>query len=86
MDVLVDLFFAILLFWLWVVFIKYRRNIKSWTGSFVWAERYLWNWWTYLVLILLWLFFMVWGVLYPFWGLEFMFWVDPDAPKDFKMR
>jgi len=21
--------------------IRYRRNVKSWTGNFVWAEKYL---------------------------------------------
>lgn len=86
MEVIVDLFFAVILFWLGFSLIKYRKNVKSWTWNFLWAERYLWHWGTYLVLILVWCFFMVWGILYPFWGLEFMFWVDQNAHKEFRMR
>ena len=86
MNIVIDILYAVMLFWAWFSLIKYRRNIKWWTGNFVWAERYLWHGGTYLILILLGCFLMVWGVLYPFWWLEMMFWVDPDAPKEFKMR
>lgn len=86
MDIIIDIFFAILLVWSWVALIKYRRILKSWTWNFVWAERYLWNGWTYLVLILFWCFLMVWWFLYPFWGLELLLWVKPDTETEFKIR
>lgn len=54
--------------------IKYRRNVKSWTGNFAWAEHYIGNGWTYVVLIVTWLAMMFFGVLYPFWGMELITW------------
>lgn len=73
MEILVDIIYSILLM-VWGFFlIKYRRNVKSWTGNFMWAERYIWSGWTYLVLILTWLFMIFLGVLYPFWWLELLF-------------
>ncbi|MDD3645984.1 MAG: hypothetical protein PHH06_01095 [Candidatus Gracilibacteria bacterium] len=69
---LIDLFYAVLLILTGVGILKYRRVVKSWTGNFVWAERYLGNGGTYIVLIFLGLFLIFWGVLYPFGGLELM--------------
>ena len=86
MDVIVKIFFAVLLFLTWFSIIKYRRNVKSWTWNFTWAEHYLWSGWTYLVLLLLWCFLMVWWVLYPFWWLELMFWTNWENYKEFKMK
>lgn len=86
MDVVVDIFYAIFFFSIGFLLIKYRRNVKSWTWNFVWAERYLWHGGTYFVMLLLGCFLMVLWVLYPFWGLELMFWVDENAPKEFKMK
>lgn len=83
---IIDLFYAIFLFWVWFSLIKYRKVVKSWTGNFVWAERYLGTWGTYLVLLLLGCFLMIWGVLYPFWWLELMFWTGNSSPSEFKMK
>ncbi len=86
MEIIIDIFYAIVLFAAGFSLIKYRRIIKSWTGNFVWAERYLGSGGTYFVLILVWCFFMIWGVLYPFWWLELMFWVDSESKVEFKMN
>ncbi len=83
MDIIVDIFFAVLLISMWTVLLKYRKVVRSWTWNFVWAEKYLWNWWTYLVLILLGCFFIIWWFLYPFWGLEMMIWVNSNSEKEF---
>lgn len=74
MNILVDLFYAIMFFWIWFWIIKYRRDVKSWTWNFVWAEQYIWRGWTYLALMILWIFMMFLWVIYPFWGLEMIFW------------
>lgn len=86
MEFIIDIFYALLLFSAGFSLIKYRKVVKSWTGNFVWAERYLWTWWTYLALLLVGCFLMVWWVLYPFWWLELMFSTGNTAPSDFKMR
>jgi hypothetical protein len=39
--ILVKIFYGILLFIAGVALIKYRKLVHSWTGNFVWAERYL---------------------------------------------
>lgn len=81
MNLLVDLFYSLLLIWMWASILKYRRVVKSWTWNFVWAERYLWHGWTYFVLIIFWCFLIFWWVLYPFWWLELIFWVSPNKPQ-----
>jgi len=73
------LFFVIFYICLWVLIIKFRKNIKSWTWNFYWAEKYLWNGWTYLVFMLFWLFLIFYWVIYPFWWLEFLFWLKPKT-------
>lgn len=70
---LVKIFYAILLIVIWASLIKYRRIVKSWTWNFVWAERYLWSWWTYFVLVLVWLLMIFLWVLYPFGWLGLIF-------------
>lgn len=72
--IILDIFYWILLIAWGSLLLKYRRNVKSWTGNFVWAERYLWNGWTYLVLILIGLFMIFWWILMPFWWLELLVW------------
>ena len=72
MDIIVDLFYAVLLFAIGFWIIKYRRTVKSWSGNFVWAEQYIGRWWTYFVLMLLWMFLMFLWVLWPFWWLELL--------------
>ncbi len=66
--------YGILLFAMWFYWLKYRRQLKSWTWSFYWAEKYLWNGWTYTVLILLCIGLMFLWVIAPFWWLEKIFW------------
>lgn len=89
MQLFLDILYWAILFGIWFSMIKYRRVVKSWTWNFYWAEKYLWAWGTYLVLIIIWLFLMFWGILFPFWWLELIFWVDnnsPDAGFEFQMR
>ena len=73
MSVIINLIYAILLISWGVGLIKYRRNIKWWTGNFLWAEKYIWNGGTYFVFILAGLFMIFLWVIYPFWGLELLF-------------
>ena len=79
MEIIVKLFYAVLLFGIWFSIIKYRRTVKSWTGNFVWAEQYIGRWGTYFILMLLWLFLMFLWVLWPFWGLELLVWTSKEA-------
>lgn len=67
---LLKIIYAIILIAIWYYIIKYRRDVKWWTGNFVWAEQYLWSGWTYFVIILIWLACIFFGTLYPFWWLE----------------
>jgi hypothetical protein len=67
MEFIVKIFYWAIFVWLGFLMLKYRRVVKSWTWNFVWAERYLWNWWTNLVLVLLALALMFFGAMYPFW-------------------
>ncbi len=71
---LLKIFYGIVLFLIWFYWIRYRKKVISWTWKFVWAEKYLWNGGTYLVIIIVCLFLMFLGVLYPFWWLELLFW------------
>ena len=72
--IFIKIFYAIILIWIGILLLKYRKIVKSWTWNFVWAEKYLWTWWTYLVIIIIWLFLIFIWVLYPFWWLELLFW------------
>lgn len=65
-DFLIDIFYAIMFVLWWMALIKYRRNVKSWTGNWMWAEKYIGNGGTYAVLILTGLFMIFLWVLYPF--------------------
>lgn len=76
MEILVDIIYAISFIAWGYCLIKYRRNVKSWTWNFLWAEKYLGNGWTYIVMILIWLFMMFFWVLYPFGGMELLTWED----------
>jgi len=70
MTFIINIIYWILLIGSWIWIIKYRRIVKSWTWNFVWAERYLWSWWTYLILILVWLWLIFFWALVPFWWLD----------------
>ena len=74
MSIILDIIYAILLITSGMWLIKYRRNVKWWTGNFVWAERYIWNWGTYFVMIIVWLFMIFLWILYPFGWLDLLFW------------
>lgn len=70
LEFLVDIFYAIMFISWWIAIIKYRRNVKSWTWNWLWAEKYIWNGGTYVVLIISWLAMIFLWVLYPFGGVE----------------
>ena len=82
LTVVVDIFYAIMFISIGIWLLKYRRTVKSWTGSFLWAEKYIWNGGTYFIIMVTWLFLIFLGILYPFWGLELIFWVSTSAPKE----
>jgi len=71
---ILKIFYGIIMIVIWVLLIQHRRNVKSWTGNFTWAETYLWRWGTYLVLIFFGLFLIFFGSIYPFWWLALLFW------------
>lgn len=70
---IIDIIYAILLIAWGIALLKYRKTVKWWSWNFYWAERYIWNWWTYFVLILIGLFMIFLWVLYPFGWLEIIF-------------
>lgn len=74
LDFIIDIFYAIVFVCGWIAIIKYRRNVKSWTGNWMWAEKYIGNWWTYVVLIFTWLAMIFFWVLYPFGWMELITW------------
>jgi len=69
---LIKIIYAILFILMWAGIIKYRRTVKSWTWNFYWAEKYIWNWWTYLVLILAWMLLIFYWTIYPFWWIDLL--------------
>lgn len=69
---LVKLFYSIILLSLWWTLIKYRKNVHERTWNWYWAEKYLGSGWTYLVLVLFWMFLIFLWAIYPFWGLELL--------------
>lgn len=73
MEFLLKLLASAFYVWLGYVLVKYRRQVKSWTWNFLWAEKYLWAWWTYIVIVLSGLAFMFYGGIHPFWGLDILF-------------
>lgn len=72
MDLIVDLFYSILFILLGAWIIKYRKQLHWWTWNFVWAEQYIWRWWTYFILILIWLWLLFLWAIYPFWWLDLL--------------
>ena len=63
---IVKLFYWLLMIAIWAGIIKYRKPLKSWTGNWVWAERYVGRGGTYFIMLLFWLLLMFLWVLYPF--------------------
>ncbi|MCD5375014.1 hypothetical protein LR010_01015 [Candidatus Gracilibacteria bacterium] len=72
MELLIDLFYSVLFIAGGISIIKYRRNVKSWTGNWLWAEKILGSGGTYVLMILIGLFLIFFGVIYPFGGMEFL--------------
>lgn len=70
MDFILKIIYWAIFIGLWYLMIKYRRTVKSWTGNFVWAERYLWRGGTNLIIVLMALALMFFGAMYPFWVFE----------------
>ncbi len=72
MIILKIIYWILLIAWgLWMI--KYRKVIKSWTWNFYWAEHYIWRWWTYLIIILIWLAMIFMWAMYPFWWMDNFF-------------
>lgn len=67
----IKLIYALLFIWAGLSILKYRRVVKSWTGNFYWAEKYLGSWWTYIVITLIWMGLIFIGTLYPFGWINF---------------
>ena len=80
MTIVLDIIYGILLIVWGMWLIKYRRNVKWWTGNFVWAERYIWNWGTYFIMIFVGLFMIFLWVIYPFDWLDLLFWPTATTP------
>ncbi|MCD5380505.1 hypothetical protein LR004_01125 [Candidatus Gracilibacteria bacterium] len=62
----VKLFYGILMIAMGAGIIKYRKQLKGWTGNWVWAEKYVGRGGTYFIMLLLGLGLIFLGVLYPF--------------------
>ena len=76
----VDIIYWLFFMTLWAYVIKYRKVIKWWTWNFVWAEQYLWRWWTYFVILLFWLWMIFYWVIYPLWWFSSV--LDKDAQEE----
>lgn len=74
LDFILKIFYWIILFIVWFYSIRYRKRVIWWTWRFIWAEKYLWTWWTYFVIILLGLFLMFLWILYPFGWMDLIVW------------
>ncbi|QFR39202.1 hypothetical protein A9Q91_03120 [Candidatus Gracilibacteria bacterium 28_42_T64] len=68
--IIVEILYGIFLIFLGSGILKYRKIIKSWTGNFYWAEKYIGSGGTYLVIILIGMLLIFFGVTYPFGGKE----------------
>lgn len=73
---MIKIFYALFFIASGVALIKYRKNVKSWTGNFAWAEHYLGHGGTYLVFIVFGMFLIFLGASYPFGGADFILWWD----------
>ncbi len=70
MIVIAKIFYTLFFIWIGYVFLRYRKQVRWWTGNFVWAEEYLWRWGTYFIITLIWLACIFYWAMYPFWGLD----------------
>lgn len=69
--IFIKIFYWILFLLAWIWTLKYRKMIYEWTWRFAWAERYLGNWWTVVVITLIWMLFIFLSVAYPMWIIDF---------------
>ncbi len=69
--ILLKIFYWIILFFCWIILIKYRKIVYEWTWKIDIIEKYLWNWSTIVFIIFIWLILMFIWVIYPFWYFEF---------------
>lgn len=58
-------FYGLVFFAIGVALIKYRKNVYEWTGRFAWAERYLGNGGTVLVIVLAGCLLIFLSIAYP---------------------
>lgn len=72
LDIIVDIIYSFLLIWAGYLMLRYRKQVKSWTGNFVWAEHYIGRGGTYFILILIALGLIFYGVIYPFGGMSLL--------------
>nr|MDD3719849.1 hypothetical protein [Candidatus Gracilibacteria bacterium] len=72
MEIIVKIFYSVLLIGFGYLLIRYRRNVHSWTGNWVWAEKYLGSGGTYVALTFFGLFLIFLGAIYPFGGLALL--------------
>lgn len=73
MIIFARLFYMVILIWMWYLGLKYRRNVKSWTWDFYWAEKYLWAWGTYIIIILICIGLICLWAMAPFGTVEKVF-------------
>ncbi|PIE85234.1 hypothetical protein CSA08_03170 [Candidatus Gracilibacteria bacterium] len=69
---LIDIFYAICLIAMGVVILKYRKVVRTWTGTFYWAERSIGRGGTYLIIMLIGVLLIFLGVIYPFGGVDLL--------------
>lgn len=73
MEIIMKIIYGILFTTSWILILKFRKQIKDFSGSFAWAETMLGRWGTYLVIIAIWAFLIFYGVIFPFGGMELFF-------------
>lgn len=79
--IIIKIFYGLLFIWAWFLILKYRKTVIWWTWKFFWAEKYIWNWGTYFIIMLIWIFCIFLWLLYPFWWLELIFGSAKDIIK-----
>ena len=66
MSVILSIINGIIIATIWVIIIKFRRDIKKWVWAFMWFESIFWRGSTYLLIILIgWGLIVVW-FFWPF--------------------
>ncbi|MCH2188926.1 hypothetical protein MK079_03795 [Candidatus Gracilibacteria bacterium] len=68
--IIVKILYGILLAVGGYLIVRHRRVVKSWTGNFSWAEKYIGNGGTYFVINIIGIGMIFFGVIYPFGGID----------------